>query len=66
MTKTQISLKLATDYKRVKDMMDIDAHRTRQGHWHPWSNIFHTPCTNKCPAGDPRTRTVHLNMLRSV
>ncbi len=62
MTKVEQALKEAMDMKRVMDMMDIDAHRTRQGHWHP----SHVACTNRCPVGDPRTRTAFLNMLRSV
>jgi len=62
MTKVEAALKNAMDAKRVTDLMDIDAHRTRQGHWHPRT----VPCTNTCPVGDPLTRTIFLNMLRSV
>lgn len=56
------ALRLAADAKRVLDLRDIDAHRTRQGHWHPRT----VPCTNTCPVGDPRTRAVFLNMLQGV
>lgn len=56
------ALSLATAAKRVLDLRDIDAYRTRQGHWHPRT----VPCTSTCPVGDPNTRAVFLNMLRSV
>jgi hypothetical protein len=56
------ALRAAMDAKRVTDLMDIEAHRTRQGHWHPRT----VPCTRVCPAGDPSTRKVFLDMLRSV
>lgn len=56
------ALRLATEHQRFTNMMDIAAHRTRQGHWHPRT----VPCTSTCPVGDPRTQAVFLNMLRSV
>jgi hypothetical protein len=62
MTKVEKALKEAMDMKRVMDMMDIAAHRTRQGHWHPRT----IPCTSVCPVGEPRTRSAFLNVLRSV
>lgn len=59
MSRVEAALKEATDAKRVLDMRDIEAHRTRQGHWHPG----HVACTRKCPMGDPNTALAFRRVL---
>lgn len=59
MTKIEAALKLAVEHQRITNMMDIEAHRTRQGHWHPGT----VPCTRKCPMGDPDTALAFRRVL---
>jgi hypothetical protein len=53
---------LAIAAKRVRDRMDIEIHRTRQGHWHPG----HVPCTRTCPMGNPSSRAIFRRELDSA
>ncbi|HEV3293740.1 MAG TPA: hypothetical protein VG123_32575 [Streptosporangiaceae bacterium] len=59
-TKIQTALHLALEAKRVMDLIDIEVHRTRRGHWHPPT----VPCARRCPMGDPRTALVSGRQLQ--
>jgi hypothetical protein len=52
-------IRLALDAKRFRDQMDIEIHRTRQGHWHPGV----VPCTSACPMGDPKRAMLFRRMI---
>jgi hypothetical protein len=58
--KIQTALRLALEAKRVMDLIDMEVHRTRRGHWHPAT----VPCTRRCPIGDPRTAPVFDRQLQ--
>jgi hypothetical protein len=59
-SKIQTALRLTLEAKRVIDLIDIEVHRTRRGHWHPPA----VPCTRRCPVGDPRTALVFDRQLQ--
>ena len=58
--KIQTALRLALEAKRFRDLVDIEVHRTRRGHWHPAA----VRCTRRCPMGDPRTALVFDRQLQ--
>jgi hypothetical protein len=59
-TKVQTALHLALEAKRFRDLLDIEVHLTRRGHWHPAA----IPCTRRCPMADPRTAFAFDRELR--
>ena len=42
------AMRAALAAKHVRDMRDIDVHRTRAGHWHPPGY-----CSHRCPMAGP-------------
>jgi hypothetical protein len=44
---------------RAQNAMDIEVHRTWQGHWH----AGHVPCDDRCPMGHEASRRVFRREL---